>query len=306
MAKRKYSAIRHLASTAEGKRIAAGEFEVVVSVWDLKTRRKISEFETPLDYGGSRLAINPRGAICAIASWRYRGVALYDAATAEVIGIRERVGRPQRVKYSPDGTRLYCCVERGPCLVLDGDSAALLGKYSAVRNTFCSRFGDLELREKSRRNARHEISKVLGKNLTSFERTTFAVKSADFGPDRVCLSESTGPVRCIDTENGREIWRYDPPGKCHVEELAYSEGNGHFHGVHWPYYHGGPKKLLRFDYQSGKVTVVAQLRHFAESVFCSKGNKLITSEGDVVNVENGASERAFTFPPAEKFERWKD
>jgi hypothetical protein len=88
--------------------------------------------------------------------------------------------------------------------------------------------------------------------------------------------------------------------------VTYSEGNGDFHRAHLPYGHGGPRKLLRFDYEFGKTTAVPGIGYFGESVLCSKGNKLVTSEGTVFNVLTGAPNRAFTFPFAEKTYGWRD
>jgi len=283
----------------EGFRFAAGEFASTVSVWDLRTRTRVSEFETTLDYGGNRLAINPRGDICAIASYEFGGLACYASETGKVINVREGLEELQYVSFSPDGRRLYCCSDCGPCVVLDADTRAVLSKYSSFNRIFCSRFCDLELRCKPR-GKRMEICKVLEGTVTSFEGTTFALLHAEFGPDRVCISESAGPVRCMDSQHGREIWRYEPPKGSHALALAYCQENGHFHGVEWPYFSGGPKTLLQFNYETGKPLPIAKLGEpSAVVVFCSQGSALLTSDGDLISVVNGVSERAFAFPDLE-------
>jgi hypothetical protein len=302
LAKRNFSAIRHLASTMGGKRVAAGEYEVVVSVWDLKTRRCISEFETPLDPGGHRLAINPRGDICAVGSWQHKGVALYSAGTGDLITARDGLGQVRGVSFSADGCRIYCCSGSGPCTVLDGKSGAVLGKYHRLEKVFSDRFQDLELRVPARAKSL-ELSRPLEGAVATFDRATFAVLDADFGPDRVCLSESGGPVRCIATEDGRVIWNHIPPAGTHVLTLAYSEASSNFYGVQWPYVRGGPMSLLQLDYHSGNATVVASLGHFALAVFCSHGDRLLTSEGEVFNVVSGVPEKRFSFPPGARPER---
>ena len=45
---------------------------------------------------------------------------------------------------------------------------------------------------------------------------SFALLDAAFGPDRLCLSEAGGPVRCVDCRSGSEIWRYVPPKETHT------------------------------------------------------------------------------------------
>ncbi len=49
----KTSAICWLAAPWDGPRIAVAEFECTVYVFDLKSRKRISVFETPFDPGGS-------------------------------------------------------------------------------------------------------------------------------------------------------------------------------------------------------------------------------------------------------------
>ena len=298
LAKRSFSAIRHLAAAIDGKRVAAGEIEVVVSVWD---------FEDPaMPDRNSRLRwtradagwrSTPAAISRAVGSWEYKGVAIYSALTGELINARDKLGHVQSLSFSADGCRIYCCADRGPCTVLDGETGAIVGKYPRIERLFSSRFHDLELRGPARAN-QLQICRALGSTVAMFERATFAILDADFSSDRVCLSESGGPVRCIATEDGREIWRHVPRAGTHILTLAYSKANGDFYGVRWPYVRGGSKTLVRFDYHTGKATVVARLGRFALAVFSSYGDRLITSEGDVIDVASGTQRSRSRFQPA--------
>ena len=51
----------------DGPRIAAAQFEITVYVWDLNTRKRISVFESPLDFGG---AASPLTLAATFAPWR--------------------------------------------------------------------------------------------------------------------------------------------------------------------------------------------------------------------------------------------
>jgi WD40 repeat protein len=291
-----FSAIRHLCAPYEGPRIAGAEFESTVYVWDLKARQRISTFETPLDYGGHRLAINPRGDICAVASYTLGGLACYATDSGEVICVRDDLKKLQRVTYSPDGRLLYCGSETGPFTVLDAETGASLAKYPSTDEVFRSPYQPVELLSK-RRKGPVELRVVGGKRIATPPRATFAILDIAFGPDRLCMSESGGPVRCLETEAGAELWRYTPRPGRHVLELAYTPKAMAFFGVEWPYMKGGAKRLLRFDPKSGKPTLVATIeKPCAEEVFCSRGEVLLTTEGELVDVVTGVTKKAFRFP----------
>jgi len=291
-----FSAIRHLDAPYDGPRIAGAEFESTVYVWDLKTCKRVSVFETPLDFGGSRLAINPRGDLCAVGSYTLGGLACYAADSGEVVYVRDDLKKLQRVAYSPDGELLYCGGERGPMTVLDAKTGADLARYPSTEKVFRGPFQPVELLSK-RKKGTIEIRALGGKRIATPARTTFAILDVTFGPDRVCMSESGGPVRCLATKAGAELWRYTPRPGRHVLRLAYTPKAAAFFGVEWPYMKGGAKQLLRFDPETGKQTPVATIeRASAKEVFCSRGEVLLTTEGELIDVVTGVTKKAFRFP----------
>ncbi len=296
MPKAVYSAIRHLYAPYDGPRVVGAEFDTTVYVWDLKARKRVSVFETPLDFGGNRLAINPRGDICAVGSYMLGGLACYAADSGEVICIRDGLKKLQSVAYSPDGKRLYCGSEWGPLTVLDAETGADLAKYPSADKVFPSPYRLLELLSK-RREGPVELREFGGKRIATLPRETFAILDVAFGPDRLCMSESGGPVRCFETEAGAELWRYTPRPGRHILRLAYTPKVMAFFGVERPYLKGGVKRLLRFDPESGKPTLVAKIeKPSAKEVFCSRGEALLTSEGEFIDVASGVVKKAFRFP----------
>ena len=221
MTRTTFSAIRHLDARYDGPRIACAEFETTVYVWDLSARKRVSVFETPLDYGGSRLAINPRGDICAVASYELGGLACYAADSGAVVCVRDDLKKLQSVHYSPGGKLLYCGALQGPLAVLDAETGTDVARCPATERVFRSPHQPTELLSK-RKKGPLEIRAVGGKRIATLARETFAVLDVAFGPDRFCMSESGGPLRCLDTEAGAELWRYTPcPGR-HVLRLGYS------------------------------------------------------------------------------------
>jgi WD40 repeat protein len=292
-----HSRIRQLAAPYEGPRFAAAEFAYTVSVWDLKARKRVSVFDTPLDSGGHRLAINPRGDICAIGSYEFGGLACYAADSGEVISVRDDFKRPQRVGYSPDGKLLYCAGETGPLRILDAETCKDLASYPSTDKVFFSPHQPIALLSKRGTKSAHQIRMLGGKRIANVARETFAILDAAFGPDRVCVAESAGPVRCLETGGGDELWRYDPRAGCHVLRLAYCPKARAFFGVEWRYTTGGRKQLLRFDTERGNRTLVATFaKQCAKELFCSGGEFLLTTEGELIDVMTGVSKRAFRFP----------
>ncbi len=293
-----FSVIRHLFAPYDGPRIVGAEYESTVYVWDLKTRKEVSVFETPLDYGGSRLAINPRGDICAVASYTLGGLACYAADSGELVCIRDDLKKLQRIKYSPDGKLLYCAGAQGPLTVLDAETCVDFAKYPSTEKVFLSPYQPVELL--SKRKGPIELRMVGGKRIAAPARTTFAILDVAFGLDRFCMSESGGPVRCFETEAGAELWRYVPQPGHHILRLAYTPKAGAFFGVEWPYFKGGAKRLLCFDPESGKPTQVVIIeKHSLKEVFCCRGEVLLTTEGELIDVVTGATKRAFQFPASE-------
>ena len=64
------SAIRHIAPARDGNLVAVGLFERTVSIWNLATGKRISEFETVLGSSPYRLALSREESACLAAAWR--------------------------------------------------------------------------------------------------------------------------------------------------------------------------------------------------------------------------------------------
>ena len=112
------SSIRHLAASMTGERIAAGEFERTIHVWDLVARTPVSTFDTTLDFGGRRLAIAQDGRHCVVGAYRVHGVACYSADDGSEVWRRKDLTEVQSVRLSPDDSRVIVnCNDMG-CQVL--------------------------------------------------------------------------------------------------------------------------------------------------------------------------------------------
>jgi hypothetical protein len=78
-------------------------------------------------------------------------------------------------------------------------------------------------------------------------RLTFAILDAAFGPQSVAISESGGPVRCIDAATGKEMWRHTPARHVHFLSLWYREIDRDFYGVQRDFQKGSFRFLVRLQ-----------------------------------------------------------
>jgi hypothetical protein len=287
------SAIRTLTAAQRAPIIAAARFERSVQIWDVDTGQHISEFDTVFDYGGNRLALDPDGKVCVAASWKKgkRGrVAAYDTQSGRVLWQRPERGSPG-LRFSSNGAAIWYRVGcHGPVWQLDSRTGETLTVLRNVEQVFDSPFASHHV------EARRDT--FLLKSATEFRlpRLTFAVLDATFSPNAFCVSESRGPVRCINCVSGDERWRYVPPSGSHVVRLFYSEGDHCFFGVEWPYEYGGPAVLVRrISQETGSSTEVCRLDSFPFD-WCSHADVVVSALGDVASLKGGTISKRLAFP----------
>jgi WD40 repeat protein len=283
--------ITELATSWNGWTIAAGQPDGIVHIWDVCKKKSVSTLDTIHDFGGRRLAVTADGRHCVAGAFDVEGIASYSCADGAVAWCRKDLKQVQRIQISLDDRRVYCCFEQGPCHVLNPDTGKTITTWRGVRGIWESPYEQLLLLEKQSL----EVQTREGQKVVAIPRVTFGVLSIAFAPGRICISESGGPVRCIDTSSGRELWRYSLVDQ-HFLELAYVDEAKTFVGICWPYEHGGAHTLQRFTIESGDFSVIAELGPFGEFAFCGRGSLLIETDGSVRDVLSGRVEMRFSFP----------
>jgi outer membrane protein assembly factor BamB len=285
--------IRHLATSWSGSVIAAGEFEHIVHVWDLQAERHLATFPTILDFGGRRLAITADGKNCFAAAYQNEGIAAYATADGSEIWHRKNLKNIQTLRISEDDRCVYACFDDRSCHVLCRETGETIKSWAGVRNVWESPYQPVLLLEMQTL----VLQSLQEQRITSFGKETFAVLCVAFAPGLVCVSESTGPLRCLDTLTGEERWRFVEKGH-HFLEVAFSESTAAFVGVCWHYERGGSFRLLRFQPQSGEVSVVADLGTTERFKFCVRGTRLVSWGGTVMDTETGYRQGVLGFPRA--------
>ena len=93
-------------------------------------------------------------------------------------------------------------------------------------------------------------------------------------------------MRCVDCLKAEERWRYDPPQDSHVLAVSYQQSDHCFYAVQRQYQSGSSRILLRFDANSGRHEELCQLNSW-EEICCLNGDLMVTSDGDVIALEEG-------------------
>jgi hypothetical protein len=275
------SAIRELAASTEATRVAAAFSQKTVQIWDLATSELVRQFETVFYFGGERLTLDAAGQRCVAAAWnkgRRGGVACYEADSGKLVWHRQDLRHTQRVRFSPTRNAFWCVPESGRTRLLDPNSGSDVDSIVGLRNLFDSGYSRDLLLEKRKRNYILKNGKP-----REIPRLTFAILDAAFGPKSLAISESGGPVRCLSSLTGVELWRFAPEKGSHFLHLWFRKTDRNFYGILRHYQTAKFRYLVRLDANSGEATEVCSLESWEEA-YCAKLDCVVTSGGDVISL----------------------
>jgi WD40 repeat protein len=237
------SAIRHIAPAHYGEIVATALFEKTVSLWDTSTGNRVSEFETILSFGGTRLALSRAEGACLAAAYKIHGLACYNTPIGKLRWQRKDLKKIQQIVVKPDEKYVYCCFDEGSCQLIEVATGKTTERIRGLRRIWLdSRYG-FQLRKSSNLS----VVDSSGKQSFKIEPNSFAVLDAAFSKNNLAISEAGADVRIFDLSSGQEVLRYAQPRNHHILELSSSAHGPAFYGVQWNYNDGGPKSLLRFS-----------------------------------------------------------
>jgi WD40 repeat protein len=285
------STIRHLAASRDGSVVAAAEFKSLVHLWDLNSLSWLRTFNTTLDFGGRRLAVSPDGSLVAAGAYRRHGIAVYRASDGSELWRRKDLKKVQRLEFSNDGRRLFCCFDDKACESLDSSNGASGVTLRGARNIWVSKIGSARLIECAKNYIIEDDTRRFAIPMMSF-----AALSAAFSRSQVCLSEAGGSVRVYSLSSATMLWQYDPPKGTHFLRVTCMENIDEFAGVSWAFNGGGGYMLHRFNRDTGESARVADAPDAYECVFFRNGTRLLTASGAVINVTSGDLEATIDFP----------
>lgn len=289
------SAIRELAGARMVPLICAAFDESVVQVWDLSTQQKTGEFTAWFDFGARNMAMHPRGkSIVTGISRRDGRIASYETSTGKQMWLQDHVPYPAKIRFGPSGEYLFCTLDNRRVERVDAQTG---DKTEVLRNTaqYVEGPDGYAFIAPSSASAGYALR---NDHPIPIPRLTFAVLDIAFGTDRLCITESGGPVRCCGYQTGAEYWKYTPPAGSHVLALHHNRLDGFFYGILWHYETGDFRYLIRFDAETGQASNICKL-HSWEEVFSESTQQLVTSSGEIIDLSSGEAVGELGFPEKE-------
>ncbi len=273
----RFRATAVVASSA-GHRVLFAAFEKHVEIRDLASGARSDILETTFDFGGRRLALSdPLDGVLA-AAYHVSGVAFYSASLQREVWRRKDLKKIQCVTLSRDGLTGYCGFVASALVALDLRTGETTYSLRGARELHESPYDAVHFVD-----ATHPcVVDSRGVRRFVVERTTFAFLGVAFAPGLLLLSESGGPLRCLDVSSGRERWRHTSAPDSHVLNLAHDESDGDIVAVEFRYESDGAKRLLRLRASDGEVLFARDLGRPRACCFAMAGRVLVTTDGDVI------------------------
>jgi outer membrane protein assembly factor BamB len=266
-----------------------------IQIWNWQTGEMQSEFRTVFD-ASNRMAISRAGGILIAGNWHAgnnAGVAAYDTNSGSILWHRTDINQTQSLHYSPIDDSVWCSTENDPVQFIDARTGETLFAWETVRDAFDSAYSA------SRLVNRVTEYVLRGERDIVIPRLNFALFQAEFTPDSVCLIEANGPLRCLDSNTGKERWRYSPE-QGHVIRLSY-QADGSLYGILFLSKDGEDSKLVRFAPDSGSMEVLYCQDERGPTSWSFGPGVLLTRSGEVVSLETGDVIRNLAIPIHENF-----
>ena len=276
------SAIRHLAILDEPAILAAAYFEKTVQIWSWKTREQLSQFDTIMDDGGRRLAMTDDGRICIAGSFR-RGLAAYSIPDGNLLWHRKDLRQVQYVHLSASGSEIFCGIEKPSVHIIETETGISLGEMPHAAKVISSQVGPHQL--VARREDRYTLQS--GSHELEFSASSFALLSAAFSPEAVCLSEPGTGIRCVDLSSGNVLWHLPELG---ANEVTFNQSDRRFYcfgsldtGPSEPY----QPLLIRLADRLIDCDTIDTATRPTSAVFTPSGTSLASMDGEVYETSSG-------------------
>ena len=277
--------IRHISSpTASADMFATAIFENTVSIWSYKEKRKITEFDTVLDFGGRRLLFIPGETPFLIAgAYERHGICAYDALTGELLWQRKDLYKIQflnAIRRSNKEIFVGAGFDARPFLFLDLVSGDTVTFFKGIRKMYSGKKSISIIS-----TANKQIKYICTEDFSfkwAKKTDTFAFLDAAVGPESIVISQVAGPLHCIDVK-GELLWNWQPKEGSHILSVAWFELEKIWLAIRWSYKKGGDKELIAID-NKGNQLWSNTIGTCAECEFFNSGSSLITSDGTIIDV----------------------
>lgn len=193
------------------------------------------------------------------------------------------------------GERLLCGLEGKPFEALNMKNGRSKPSLRGVRDIFESVYDDLIIVDRKKRD--FKLVNADKKQIATIPRTRSAALDFSFSPQKICVSESGGSIRCYNPYSGQQLWEYNPGNGVHALDLAFHESTNAFVAITWPYQKGGEHQLVTLNPSDGEVLLMTSVSSTYEFEFCCKGSLLISSDGTIRSTATGDVQGVLNFFP---------
>lgn len=278
--------VRHIAVSQAGTDIfATAEFGERVTLWSFRSKKKLAEIKTVLDYGGKRLAVvQEQGFFLLSAANFYGPLNAYDLEGNVVWSRTDLVG-VQELTAIPNGSEPMIGVgsDGRPYKILSALDGKEITELNGIKEVYASSMMAQILAITSGRSlclVRLGSAPIWNRPLRSF-----GVLHGCLSSKEVVYSEVGGAMYCVDL-HGTHKWMLSPEKDRHFLRVAWNQTSGRWAAVDWNYAHGGAKRLLEVT-EMGASRVITNLGEPAETEFFATGDRLVTSDGVIRDAHSG-------------------
>ncbi len=285
------SGIRHIAVAAgTDTHFLTAEFEHRVQVWSFAERTMLAELDTPLDFGGHRLALcgDDDTPLIVAGAWERHGVNGY-APDGTHLWQRKDLKRLQHLAPAAGGSLVVAGFESGPAHVLSAESGTTVATVRALREFHDSPFADVGLGELSSQVVlvrAGDWKPVWKAPLEGFALLSAAAAPGAFAYGEV-VSDGNSLVTCRDL-GGERLWQWTCRGSVNCPALAWDAAACEWLGVLHNIDHEQPDTLVRWS-ADGEIVAEHPLDLFAARAFLPGGHHLVTSDGAVRETSEGSA-----------------
>lgn len=213
------SAIREMAAARSAPLIAAAFYEAHAQIWDLDCQRMQAEFPIRFRTGSASLTMHPDGEFIVAGLSAKRGSVTAYTTNGATMWRRDEIEEGGFLSFDRSGRRVsFTRGGRESVERVDARSGVTVEILEHIDRYVDGPDDYVLLSSSPGPNyliAQHE-------HKVSVPKLTFGLLDAAFSPSTVCITESGGPVRCVGSLTGAELWRYTPPNGSHVLNLHYN------------------------------------------------------------------------------------
>lgn len=266
-----------------------------VDVWSLAGPKRLSRFDSVLDFGGRRLALVTEAdrAVVVAAAYDRLGVAAYDATTGDLLWRRADLKRAQSVTSA--GRVVTISFDRGPTQVIDGLTGQTTATVRGARAVWHGRDRSLA--------AAHVTGHVALLDTPSWTEVWrrrvhgFSVLAAAIAPHGLIASDvvdlgvgARSGARCAVYGydlSGHLVAHYQSPPSANCPALAWDDEAREWVGIESDVNADAPDTLIRWS-PDGDVLMRMSLRGALHKYwFLPSGRLVISDRAEVIDTRDG-------------------